>query len=235
MTRVPLVRKDLIGARSGPGDGGEMAVGGATGSQDDVDAAKSALRARILADRRALDPAALTAAADTIRVHALTALAALPVQVSGPARTVALYVSTGTEPGTRPLLEALRTAGTRVLLPALRADLDLDWGTYAGPDALVPGPRGTVEPAGPNTAALAEADVVLVPGLAADRAGHRLGRGGGSYDRALRAAHPAARVAVVLHAGELLESVPAAAHDAPVDAVLTPAGWTRVGAAGETP
>lgn len=199
-----------------------MAVGASTGSPDEIEAAKSALRARILAARRTLSPSRLAAAAEAIRDHAMD----LPL-----APTVALFASTGTEPGTHPLLEALRAAGTRVLVPALRPDLGLDWGEYAGPDSLVPGPRGTLEPAGPHRGeeALGEAWLVLVPGLAVDRAGHRLGRGGGSYDRALRFAHPDARIAVVLHAGEIVDCVPVRGHDVPVHAVLSPEGFEPLG------
>ena len=201
-----------------------MAVGGSTGSPDEIEAAKSALRARILAARRALSPSDLAAAADAIRDHAL----ALPRP-----SVVALFASTGTEPGTHPLLEAWHEAGTRVLLPALRADLGLDWGEYRGPASLVPGPRGTLEPVGPHRGAeaLREAELVLVPGVAVDRRGHRLGRGGGSYDRALRFADRDARIVVVLHAGETVESVPVGSHDVPVNAVLSPEGVQFLGGA----
>lgn len=199
-----------------------MAVGGSHGSPDEIEAAKSALRVRILAARRALSPGDLATAAEAIRDHGM----ALPL-----APTVALFASTGTEPGTHPLLEALREAGTRVLLPALRPDLGLDWGEYGGPGSLVPGPRGTLEPPGPRRGAdaLADASLVFVPGLAADRHGHRLGRGGGSYDRALRFADQDARIAVVLHADEVVDSVPVRDHDVPIHAVLSPAGFEYLG------
>lgn len=201
-----------------------MAVGGSTGSPAEIEAAKSALRARILAARRALSPGDLAAAAQAIRDHAMD----LPL-----ASTVALFASTGTEPGTHPLLEALREAGTRVLLPVLRPDLGLDWGEYAGPESLVPGPRGTLEPTGPHRGAdaLADAGQVFVPGVAVDRRGHRLGRGGGSYDRALRFAEPRARVAVVLYADEIVDAVPVGDHDVPVHGVLSPAGFESLGGA----
>lgn len=200
-----------------------MAAGRSPGSADEIDAAKAALRATVLSARRSLTPAALAGAADAIRDRALEALA--------PAPTVALYASTGTEPGTHPLLEALRERGTRVLLPVLREDLELDWGLYRGPDLLVPGLRGTVAPAGPRLGpeAIGDALLAFIPGLAADRDGHRLGRGGGSYDRALRHAHPAALIAVVLHVGELVDAVPVRGHDAEVQAVLSPEGLIPVG------
>ncbi len=82
------------------------------------------------------------------------------------------------------------------------------------------------------------ADLVLLPGLAVDRAtGLRLGRGGGSYDRVLariETGAPAGRarrplLATLLYPDELLDGVPAEPHDRPVDAVLTPDGLTRWG------
>jgi 5-formyltetrahydrofolate cyclo-ligase len=82
-------------------------------------------------------------------------------------------------------------------------------------------------PLGPD--AISSAGLVLVPGLAADTTGTRLGRGGGSYDRALLRRRPGSRVLVVLHPGELREEpLPADLHDQPVDGVLTVDGvsWT---------
>lgn len=203
-----------------------MTAVGTSGLPDAIDAAKKDLRARHLARRRALSPAQLAAAENAIRDRAAELLA--------PAPTVALYASTGTEPGTRPLLDALHAGGVRVLLPVLLPDLDLDWGVYTGPVGLVPGPLGTLVPAGPRLGpdALNEAVLVFVPALAVDRAGHRLGRGGGSYDRALRRIAPTALVAAVLYDEELLDAVPAASHDASVHAVLTPTGLHPVGEPG---
>lgn len=188
-------------------------------------AAKRTLRARVLASRAGLTLPQLAAAAAALRDVAL----AVPA-VAG-ARTVTAYVSVGSEPGTAPLLDALRGRGVDVLLPVLRPDLDLDWAAYAGRDDLVPAGRGLFEPAGPRlgVGAAGAADVLLVPGLAAGRDGARLGRGGGSYDRALARARPTAFVAVLLHDGEVLDGVPAEPHDRPVQAALTPSGAVRLG------
>ncbi|MEU8686845.1 5-formyltetrahydrofolate cyclo-ligase [Streptomyces sp. NPDC048665] len=152
------------------------------------------------------------------------------------ARTVAAYVSVGSEPGTRALLDALRARGVRVLLPALLPDNDLDWGEYTGPDSLARirhgGKMALLEPAGARLGpdAVTGADVVLLPGLAVDARGMRLGRGGGSYDRVLARLERAGvrpRLVVLLHDTEVVAHVPAEAHDKPVHAVVTPSGVHR--------
>jgi len=140
------------------------------------------------------------------------------------AGTVAAYMSIGTEPDTRGLIFALWKRGTYVLLPVLQADGDLDWATYEGPDSLVPGPRGLLQPAEARrgVTAIASADVVVVPAVAVDRAGRRLGRGGGSYDRALARVGGAVLTVALLYDGELVAKVPAGAHDQRVRAVAQP-------------
>ena len=179
---------------------------------------KVALRARLLAARTGLSAEERTAAGRLIR----DALLSLPeVQMAG---TVAAYYSVGTEPDTRGLVYALWKRGTYVLLPLLRPDGDLDWASYEGPDSLVPGPRGLREPAElPRGAdAVARADVVLVPALAVDRAGHRLGRGGGSFDRALARVGPLIPVIALLYDDELVGRVPVEPHDVPVRSAVRP-------------
>ncbi|UUZ60615.1 5-formyltetrahydrofolate cyclo-ligase [Nocardioides sp. B-3] len=133
-------------------------------------------------------------------------------------------MSVGREPGTGLLLDTLRAAGKRVLLPVLRADNDLDWCEFDG--HLVPASRGLLEPAGPRLGveAIAEAEVVLVPGLAASADGDRLGRGGGSYDRALARVGAGVPVAVLLHENETGLDVPTEPHDRRVTHVVTEAG-----------
>jgi len=134
------------------------------------------------------------------------------------AGTVAAYVSVGTEPDTRGLLFALWKRGTYVLLPVLLPDGDLDWASYEGPDSLAAGPRGLLEPTEPRrgVTAITSADLVLVPAVAVDRAGRRLGRGGGSYDRALARVGAAIQTVALLYDGELVAWVPAGPRDQPV-------------------
>jgi 5-formyltetrahydrofolate cyclo-ligase len=179
---------------------------------------KAALRKQLLAARSARSPDDRREAARRIR----DALLVMPeLQMAG---TVAAYYSVGAEPDTRGLVYALWKRGTYVLLPLLRPDGDLDWASYEGPDSLVPGPRGLQEPGekprGPD--AIARADVVLVPALAVDHAGNRLGRGGGSYDRALARVGPLIPVIALLYDAELLGHLPAEPHDTPVRAVARP-------------
>ncbi|MFF8032424.1 MULTISPECIES: 5-formyltetrahydrofolate cyclo-ligase [unclassified Streptomyces] len=193
---------------------------------------KRALRREILTVRNGLT-------ADDVRESA-TALSrrALGLPELAHARTVAAYVSVGSEPGTLALLDALRARGVRVLLPALLPDNDLDWGAYTGEDSLARvrhGGRMTLsEPAGQRLGpdAVTGADAVLLPGLAVDARGMRLGRGGGSYDRVLArleraGAHPA--LVVLLYDSEIVERVPEEPHDRPVHAVVTPSGVRRFG------
>ena len=179
---------------------------------------KAALRARLLAARSALSAEQRTGAGRAIR----DALLARPeVQMAG---TIAAYYSVGAEPDTRGLVYALWKRGTYVLLPLLRPDGDLDWASYEGPDSLVPGPRGLAEPGEPprGADAVARADVVLVPALAVDRAGHRIGRGGGSFDRALARVGPLIPVIALLYDDELVGRVPVEPHDVPVRSAVRP-------------
>ena len=189
---------------------------------------KAALRSRLLAARAGLSAAQRTEAARAIR----DALLDRPeLQMAG---TVAAYYSIGTEPDTRGLVYALWKRGSYVLLPRLRPDGDLDWASYEGPDSLVPGPRGLLEPAEPprGVDAVARADAVLVPALAVDRAGNRLGRGGGSYDRALARVGLLVPLIALVYDGEIVDRVPAEPHDVKVRAAVSPAAGMTVTGAG---
>jgi 5-formyltetrahydrofolate cyclo-ligase len=146
------------------------------------------------------------------------------------AATVAAYVAVAGEPGTGPLLDALRAAGKRVVLPVLLPDGDLDWAAYSGPDSLAPARLGLLEPVGPRlgVAAVATADAVLVPGLAVSSSGMRLGRGGGSYDRALARVPVGTFTCVLLYEDEVGVDVPVEPHDRAVGWAATPSGVHRL-------
>ena len=196
---------------------------------------KATARSRFVNNRRALDHAER---ADQSRL-AIARLLATPHMTS--ANTVAAYWPLGTEPDTRPLLEALLSRGARLLLPVLREDRDLDWAQYAGPATeLRPGGAGTSRPTGAllGLDAVLDAEVVIVPALAVTRQGVRIGRGGGSYDRVLtriaEAPTPRPWTCALLYEHELgtLPSSTVEAHDRPVDAACTASHLVEFGVTG---
>jgi len=183
---------------------------------------KSKLRRRFLAARAALDESERAAAGRALRDELL----GLPeVEM---AASVAAYMSFGSEPETHRLIFALWKRGTYVLLPRLLPDGDLDWASYEGPDSMAPASRpgsaGMLEPTEPSRGreAIKAADVVLVPALAVDRTGVRLGRGAGSYDRALARVEPGILTVGLVYDHELVDELPAEPHDQRLKAVVTP-------------
>jgi 5-formyltetrahydrofolate cyclo-ligase len=188
--------------------------------------AKDRWRARLVAARRAL-PA-------EVRAERATALAAAAVRLAattgGP---VCAYLPIGSEPGSPELVEALHAAGHEVLLPVVPAELGpLDWARYDGPDDLGAGPIGLREPTGERLGpgAIGRAELVLVPALAVDRSGIRIGKGAGYYDRSLPFAAPGVPLVVVLNDEELVDELPAEPHDRRVTAMLAPGtGLTPLG------
>ncbi|MEJ7725781.1 MAG: 5-formyltetrahydrofolate cyclo-ligase [Actinomycetes bacterium] len=191
------------------------------------DSSKAALRRRVLARRGTLEAEVLAAAARDLSA------VVLGIPEVRTARCVAAYVSVGREPGTRHLLDVLAKRGVLVLVPVVLADRALDWAAFDSSDALEPAAHGLLEPTGPRLGvdAIARVDVVLAPALAVDRSGHRLGRGGGFYDRALARVRPGTFVTALLHDGELLpprQRVPTGPRDVAVGAAAEPIGLTRL-------
>jgi 5-formyltetrahydrofolate cyclo-ligase len=190
--------------------------------------AKIAMRDQVLTARNRMSLAE--------RAEAALALSQQVVNTreAGRAATVAAYVSVGSEPGTALLLNVLWNMGTRVVLPVLLPDGDLDWARYDEHEPLVPAPRGLLQPGGPllGVEAVATADLVLVPGLAVSDRGDRLGRGGGSYDRVLGRVPVGTPVWTLLYDDEVGLDVPVEPHDRPVTAAVTPSGIHRFRTAG---
>lgn len=161
-------------------------------------------------------------AADAIALHALA------VPIVSRARRVACYLSMPSEPGTGPLLAGLAARGIETIVPIALDDRTLDWIAYDPESPLATSSIGIPEPLGPRlgAAALRDCDAVIVPALAVDHAGHRLGRGAGFYDRAL--AMVTVPLCALVYAHELLPALPHEPHDIPVHMAVTPAGVFRV-------
>jgi 5-formyltetrahydrofolate cyclo-ligase len=182
---------------------------------------KARVRAAVLAARRAL-PAADRAGADR-------ALVATAVELARGADRVAAYAPMPGEPGGPDLVDALAAVVGDLLLPVLEPDLDLDWARYDGPLVDRAGSR-LREPVGPvwGPEALVTCSPIIVPAVAVDRAGTRLGRGGGSFDRALARVPAVTPVLALLYPGELRDRLPADPHDRPVTGVILPTGLVEL-------
>ncbi|HTQ20636.1 5-formyltetrahydrofolate cyclo-ligase [Mycobacterium sp.] len=181
---------------------------------------KAELRERLQAARRQV--------ADDVRAAEARMLGEHLELLVSTGSTVCAYVPVDAEPGSIEMLDVLLRRAVRVLLPAARTTgddqpLPLRWGEYRG-DRLARGRWGLLEPPEPwlPESALAEADLVLVPALAVDRSGVRLGRGRGFYDRSLAYRDPQARLMAVVRDEELVDQLPAEPHDVPMTHALTP-------------
>lgn len=144
------------------------------------------------------------------------------------ARTVAVFLSMPDEIDTTTLVEAAWSSGRRVLAPRVDpASRSLALVPIHGWTDCLPGFRGILEPITGGAAELATIDLMLVPGLAFDVHGGRLGQGGGYYDRLL--ARPDARVRTCGLAFEfqVVPAVPSEPHDRRVDLLATDARFRR--------
>jgi 5-formyltetrahydrofolate cyclo-ligase len=190
---------------------------------------KRRLRRELRQRLRALAPGTAAEAARRAAAH----LAASPEL--GAARRVILYAALPDELPSRPLFDAALGAGRPAFLPRPGPRAILEVAPVARWEELRPGRYGVLEPPAAHPgSALAAGDLVLVPGLAFDRAGHRLGRGGGWWDRTLGAARGVELTTVgVGFAFQVLEVVPHGPGDQALDALLTEDGWRREGAGRE--
>ena len=172
---------------------------------------KPALRRRLRQTRRdRLPERDVEAEAVALADHVM---ALVEERTGGRVCRVAAFESLPTEPPTNVLVDRLASAGHEVVVPITLPDRDLDWRV-----------AGTSTPLGLN--AIHESEVVLVPALAADSEGNRLGQGGGSYDRALDRRRTDALLVVLLNDGELLSAgeIPTDEHDVRVQVAVTPSG-----------
>ena len=185
---------------------------------------KKAARAEA-AVRRAAAFAADPAAGWTLSVQ-------LPeTELPKPGEIVSAYWPFRTEVDPRPLMQRLIQAGARIALPvtpAKGADEPVQFHLWSAEDILHPSPFGVLEPH-PGAGAV-EPDLLLVPLLAFDRRGGRLGYGAGHYDRTLERlrAIKSVRAMGLAFAAQEVERVPTGAHDQPLDAILTERAFIKV-------
>ena len=186
---------------------------------------KNALRTELLAARDAMSPFVLSQAIGDLAEWMYN----LPIEVAA-GDTVAAYVPTRREPGGTAMLDALVDRGLRVLLPIVpEGDPQrLQWGVYRDEQTLTEGRWNLLEPQGlrldPDT--LVEAKLILVPAVAVDRRGVRLGRGAGYYDRTL--VGMPGQIVVVVHDTEMVDGeLPEDRYDVRGQWILTPSGGFR--------
>jgi 5-formyltetrahydrofolate cyclo-ligase len=189
-------------------------MGGVMGGTTSVAQRKATLRRLVLARRAALGPAERIAAAGAVA----DALLALPEVRAAP--VVLGFVPFGTEIPLEPALERVLASGKRLLVPYVDGER-LRAAAVASLEELAPGFRGIREPVRRTPVDPGEAGVVLVPGVAFDATGRRLGYGGGFYDAFLAAlGRGAPRVGVCFDV-QVVEEVPAGPGDERVDVVVT--------------
>lgn len=188
-----------------------------------IERAKRALRASIGERRSACSPAARDAAARAIAEHVL----AMPA--FGSARIVAVYAALPDEVPLDAVVAAALASGRVVAMPRMQGDR-LRFARVESWRALERGRFGIPEPpAAAAEVSFARGDLVLLPGVAFDAHGGRLGRGGGHYDRALAALPSMPHLVGVGFAFQLVASVPMDVHDRRVEAVVCERGVTPCG------
>ncbi|MBI0143128.1 5-formyltetrahydrofolate cyclo-ligase [Bifidobacterium sp. W8106] len=206
--------------------------------QERIDMDKQDRRGRLLEARRRINRAqCLDAGRRLADLLAGQVLAKLGHSRGDQSLTVAAFSSIRGEIAMDPSLDLLVGRGYQVLIPMLGTGIQVGWGRLQSEQDLedmkrIPGWR----PDEPDVPALPpqtlnQADLILVPALAIDHAGIRLGRGGGWYDRALALRAEQTSVVGICWPGEFVEDpLPHLDHDLPVDAVLTPEGFTPTAA-----
>lgn len=184
-------------------------------SAKEIAALKSDLRRRYRTERSLHNPTSGTALANYSWRHILSA-----TEISSQS-AIASYLSYGDEPTTIDINQALLAAGKKLFLPRLLADNDLEWVEWSGDSSsLKKVGKNLWEPMG-EAAPIESIGAFIVPALHINRAGYRLGQGGGSYDRAL--ARTRAWSIGLIYAGELTtEELPVEQHDQPLNAAATP-------------
>ena len=189
------------------------------GAVKDLRAEKKALRSKIIADRRKLT--------DNYRQRAsnrmMTVFCALP-DFKEP-RKVLCYASMADEVQIRPLMEKWLSLGVTVALPHITGKGQMEAVSFTDIDSLVEGEYGILTPDLEKGEIIPpdELDLIIVPGIAYDTRGERLGMGGGFYDAYLARATKAKRIALAFSC-QLVAKIPMEAHDVLVHKIITEQG-----------
>ena len=186
-----------------------------------ISTAKQRLRDRLRAQRRALSDADVVAQSRRIsRAFGASAM-------FRDARQVVLYSPTDNEVDTEAIWQPACRQGKHVYYPRLTTDRqEIEFALRSEGQPLVPGAFGIpVPPRGTLLADVTATDIVVTPAVAFDRAGRRLGRGRGYYDRAFRGVLAGALRVGVAYGFQIVDEVPSDGRDEPVDYVITEAGW----------
>jgi 5-formyltetrahydrofolate cyclo-ligase len=191
----------------------------------DLDAEKRRIRRNAAARRREITPADAADAAERI-CRALFSAFEFDARLR-----VGLYAALADEVPTRPLFDALVSAGVECLFPRVADDGHLDFVRARRWEDLCVGAFGVLAPdASAPTASFAAGDLVIVPGVAFDRRGARLGRGGGCYDRTFPpGGGPTVQLCGMAYEVQIEDSIPTTSHDRGMDAIVTEHEfrWTR--------
>jgi len=139
------------------------------------------------------------------------------------ARSITCYLSSPTEPNTRPFVNWAEARGIRVLFPVSRDDGLLDW-TVGEEETEVQGISGAPEPRGEllGPIAINDVDLIIVPAAAIDKTGLRMGWGRGYFDKTLGSMEKCPPVYAVVYDNEYVDDVPREVHDQPVNGLVTP-------------
>jgi 5-formyltetrahydrofolate cyclo-ligase len=187
----------------------------------DISARKARIREAMLAQRGRLSPQAQGIAAEKV-------LGLLQENLHwSQLRRIALYRAIGGEVATSEMESWLRSQGKALFFPRTHRDWTLEMVAMGSADPWVRSFLGTEEPApGKSAARAADLDLVILPGVAFDRQGRRLGRGKGCYDRWLEN-FSGIRVGLA-HPFQLLEEIPEESFDEGVDFIVTPEEFLQV-------
>ncbi len=175
---------------------------------------KQAIRTALLSRRRQLDADRCL----TLSLRIQQRFLQLPEYAS--ATTIGLYHAVRNEVATEEILRRAAVEGKEVAFPRVRGGA-LEFVRHSTAVPLLPGVFGIPEPQGGEAVPLQAIDLLILPGVGFDLQGHRLGYGKGFYDRALHADRRPGLLAGFCFEQQIVEALPAQAHDVPVDLLVT--------------